>query len=60
MPRIIVTVTAQTDFALNKESDKTGAPKAAIVRKAIDAYLKALGYKANSNVAWGGYRKQKE
>ena len=60
MPRIIVTVTDQTDSVLNKESDKTGAPKAAIVRKAIAAYLGTLGYRVESTVAWGGKRKQKE
>ena len=46
--------------ALKELSEKQGRPMATIIRDAIGAHLKQLGYDVTTKVEWGGDRRSEE
>jgi len=57
MPRIIATITDDTEKALIEMQRETKAPLAAHVRQALAEYLARHGKVVDADVQWGGQRK---
>lgn len=56
MPRIIATVTDDTEKALTQIQEATNTPVAVLVREALNEYLEKRGKKVDTRVRWGGKR----
>ena len=57
MPRLVITITDKMDQVLKAESSRTGAPVAAIVRKAIEEWASRRQLEAPDEITWGGVRR---
>lgn len=57
MPRIIITIPKKMRDALQRESDRTNAPVAALVREAIEEWAQKRGIDVKDTISWGGARK---
>lgn len=60
MPRLVITVSDRMDRVLKEESSKTGAPVAAIIRKAIEEWARRQKIEAPDDITWGGVRKSED
>lgn len=58
MPRLIITVPKKMHDALKRESDRTDAPIAALVRKAIEEWAQQRDIEVRDTIAWGGSRER--
>ena len=57
MPKKYITVSDEMDRLIMQESERRGAPYAAIVREAIELWAKSKGIEIEDTVTWGGARK---
>jgi hypothetical protein len=56
-PRLGVTITEEMYRALEEESRKNfNAPVSALVRQAIEDWLRARGHDVRADITWGGSR----
>lgn len=60
MPKLGLTITDEMEEGLRKESQRTGAPIAALVREAIAKLLNERGIPIEENVTWGGNRRSQD
>ena len=56
MTRINLTLPKSMHDALRQESEETGTPMAALIRKAIKERSTRRGVEVDDTIAWGGWR----
>lgn len=60
MPRLVITVSENMHEALKEESNRTGVPMAALIRRAIEDWARRNKLDATDHVSWGGKRGEDE
>jgi predicted transcriptional regulator len=59
MPKKAISFTDEMQAALDDEAKRRAAPVSAVVREAIKEFLEKRGNKVDSDVNWGGNRRDR-